>query len=109
MRCAQAARVTPKRLDGLLHDARAFLFRELRECLVFEARDGVALVVIADPAFERRETAAGVVAQFALQRRDVERRLAEAEFARSSARHRRNEHDRVARLRAVAPSRRIPR
>ena len=45
--------------DGFVDDARAFLFGELGEGLVFEARDRVAFVVIAHPAFERREAAAG--------------------------------------------------
>src|SRR5687768_5825575 len=67
--------------DGFVHDACAFFFRELRERLVFEPRDGVAFVVIADPAFESREPSAGVVTQLELQRRDVQRRFAEAEFA----------------------------
>ena len=59
--------------DRLLHDARAFLLGELGKGLVFEPRDGQALVVIAHPAFERREAAAGHVAHLALQRRRVER------------------------------------
>ena len=61
--------------DGFGDDARAFLLRELRERLVFEARDGVPLVVIAHPAFERRESTAGIVMQIALQSRCVERCL----------------------------------
>ena len=44
--------------DGFRDDARAFLFRELHERLVFEARDRVAFVVIAHPAFEGGESAA---------------------------------------------------
>ena len=60
--------------DGFFDDARAFLLGELGEGFVFEARDGVAFVVIAHPAFEGGEAAAGHVAHLALQRRGVERR-----------------------------------
>ena len=48
--------------DGFLHDARAFLLGELGEGFVFQARDGQTFVVIAHPAFEGRESAAGHVA-----------------------------------------------
>ena len=68
-----------KAARGLRDDARAFLFGELDEGFVFQARDGVAFVVIAHPAFEGGESAAAVVAQFALQRRRVQRLLAETE------------------------------
>ncbi|MFO1428257.1 MAG: hypothetical protein U1F11_15065 [Steroidobacteraceae bacterium] len=45
--------------DGLLDDALALAHRELFEGLVLEPRDGVALVVVAHPAFEGGITAAG--------------------------------------------------
>ncbi len=61
-------------------DARAFLFRELGERFVFQARDRVAFVVVAHPAFEGRETAAALVAHFALQGDGVERTRAEAKW-----------------------------
>src|SRR5690349_14091039 len=60
-------------LDGFLHDARAFLLGKLRIRFVFQARDGHAFVVIAHPAFERRETAAGDVPHLALQGCSIER------------------------------------
>ena len=66
--------MTPKRALRFCDDTRAFLFRELDEGFVFQARDGVAFVVIAHPAFEGRESAAAVVAHLALQRRGVQRR-----------------------------------
>ena len=107
MRCTQAARVTPNFSRPPPRCAR-LPFRELRERLVFQARDRVAFVVIAHPALESRETAAAIVAQLALQRRAVQRSVAEPERAErsgaSSARHRRNEHHGVAgreRLRPV--------
>ena len=65
--------MTPNRAMRLVDDARAFLLRELGERFVFEARDGVAFVVVAHPAFEGREAAAAVVAHLALQGRGVER------------------------------------
>jgi hypothetical protein len=68
-----------KAAHGFRHDARAFLFCELRERLVFQARDRVSFVVIANPALESRETAAGIVAQLALQRRTVQWGFAERE------------------------------
>ena len=71
--------MTPNRAIASSHDARAFLLGELGEGFVFEARDGQTLVVIAHPAFEGRETAAGHVAHFALQRRRIERGAAEPE------------------------------
>src|SRR4029079_6074802 len=68
-----------KLLAGGFYDTRAFLLGELGEGLVFEAGNCVALVVIAHPAFEGGKSTAGLVAQRALQRRGVERSLAEAE------------------------------
>ncbi len=70
--------MTPNFATRFLHDARAFLFGELGERFVFQARDGVAFVVVAHPAFEGRETAAGLVAHLALQGGGVERLVAEA-------------------------------
>ena len=61
--------------NRFLHDARAFFLGELGKGFVFQARDGQALVVVAHPAFEGRETAAGHVAHFALQGCSVERAL----------------------------------
>ena len=58
----------PEPRDGFVDDARAFLLGELREGFVFQARDRQAFVVVAHPAFERGKTAAGHVAQLALQR-----------------------------------------
>ena len=66
--------MTPNRAIASSHDARAFLLGELGKGFVFQARDGQAFVVVAHPAFEGREAAAGHVAHFALQRRGVERR-----------------------------------
>src|SRR5688572_28158637 len=68
----------PVSLDGLGHDARAFLLGELRERLVLEARDRETFVVIAHPAFEPGESAARVVAHLSRQRRGVERAGAES-------------------------------
>jgi len=39
---------------GFVHDPLAFLRRQCLECFVFEPRHGLAVVVIAHPAFERR-------------------------------------------------------
>src|SRR5690606_39720252 len=43
--------------DRFVHDALAFLARERLEGFVLQTRDFEALVVIADPAFERRVAA----------------------------------------------------
>ena len=72
-------------LDRGLHDACAFLLGELRERLVLEARDRVAFVVIAHPAFEGGEAAALFIAQLALQGGGIERRTTEREGAHPPA------------------------
>ena len=92
--------------DGFLDDARAFLFGELGEGFVFEARDRVAFVVIAHPAFEGRKTAA---ASRRASRAAAPRYRAARVLKRngaSSAGHRGNEHHGIAGLQAAATSRR---
>ena len=62
-----------------MHDALAFLVRQRFERLVFEARDGVAFVVIAHPALERGVAARRGVGELGAIRVRRERRLAEGE------------------------------
>src|SRR5882672_11458772 len=65
--------------DGLIDDAAAFLLGEFGERLIVEPRDGETFVVIAHPALEGGETAAGHVAHLALQSSRIERRVTELE------------------------------
>src|SRR6185503_4871300 len=62
---------------GLGDDACTFLLCKFDERLVLQPRNCQALVVIAHPAFEGCEAAAGVIAHGALQRRGIECALAE--------------------------------
>src|SRR5579871_1695803 len=64
---------------GLGDDPFAFLDRELGVGLVLEALDREALVVVADPALEGREAAAGRILERAPQRGGLERAVAELE------------------------------
>ena len=54
-------------LDGFLDDARAFLQAQGLEGFVFQARDRMAFIVVADPAFEGGVAAAVMVEQFVAQ------------------------------------------
>ena len=57
IRCTHAARSNRETPARFLDDALTFLDRERFESLVFEARDDLALVVIAHPALEGRKAA----------------------------------------------------
>src|SRR5690606_5918268 len=71
--------------DGFADDPLAFLYGQRHEGFVLESRNGLALVVIPHPTFERAVAAAARVAKLRCKRCDVERVGAEAEGAHGSA------------------------
>ncbi len=72
-------------LDGRAHDALAFLDREFLERFVLESPHLAAFVVIAHPAFERREPARRGIRELGAQERAVDRRAREAKEAHPPA------------------------
>src|SRR5882672_114735 len=72
-------------LDGNAHDAFALAYRELFVRFVFEPPHVSAFIVIAHPAFERREAARRRIGQFQAQRRAVDRLAREAKDAHPPA------------------------
>src|SRR6185437_1255697 len=66
-------------LQGLGHDARAFLDREFLEGFVFEKGHLLPLVVIANPALEAGEGARAAIQEFAARRVRIDGGLSEAE------------------------------
>src|SRR6056297_1322413 len=52
----------------LLEDLESLIHRQVGVCLVVQARDSTALVMVANPAFERRVSPAARAHQFAAQR-----------------------------------------
>ena len=66
---------------GLVDDALAFFDAKRLKGFVFEMCNTLAFVVIAHPAFKGRVTAVSRIAQFALQLRDIQRRIAESKCA----------------------------
>ncbi len=106
---ADLERTDPVHADGVLDaeprdrlgdDPLAFLDRERLEGFVLQPAHAPAFVVIANPTLERGIAAAGGIAELGPQSGLVEGVEEKRKVMRSPARHRRNEHDRIARRRS---------